>query len=289
MYSRQRLTTPDDDFIDLDISTVGSEKAVLVLHGLGGHAQRAYVKGMIRVFNRKGWDGIGFNFRGCSGETNRQLRFYHSGATDDLETVVKYIRQTFNYKKIALVGFSLGGNVTLKYLGEKGQSLDGLIAGAVTLSVPCHLASSVVVLDSRANYIYRKRFLKILHENIRDKMEKMPDLIDDANYEEIRTIRAYDNRYTAPIHGFADADDYYARCSSKPLIPRIAVPTLLISAQDDPFLSPECFPFAEAEANPDFSLETPAHGGHVGFVAFNEDNEYWHETRAASFISSIGG
>lgn len=285
-YRRERIDTPDDDFIDLDFSTVGGENAVLVLHGLGGHTQRAYVKGMIRAFNRKGWDGIGFNFRGCSGETNRQLRFYHSGAADDLETVVDTIRQSKQYKKIALAGFSLGGNVTLKYLGEQGKSIGGFITGAVAVSVPCDLASGVERLDGPGNGIYRKRFLKMLHENIRAKMKIMPDRLNDNHFDEIQTIRTYDDRYTAPIHGFADAADYYAKCSCKPFIPRITVPTLLISALDDPFLSPECFPYAEAETNPRFFLETPEHGGHVGFIAFNKNKEYWHETRAVSFIAT---
>ncbi len=283
-YRRQRIPTPDDDFIDLDISNVGGENAVVVLHGLGGHAQRAYVKGMIRAFNRKGWDGIGFNFRGCGGEPNRRLRSYHSGAVEDLETVVNYTRESLNYKKIALAGFSLGGNLTLKYLGEQGSTIAPVICGAVTFSVPCDLAASVDLLDSRKNYVYRKRFLKLLHDYIRAKMNVMPQSLNDDHFGEIRTIREYDERYTAPVHGFAGAADYYARCGCKPFIPRIAVPTLLVSAQDDPFLGPECFPCAEAEASPHFFLEAPRHGGHTGFVTFNEAGEYWHETRAVSFI-----
>ncbi|MCP4217859.1 MAG: alpha/beta fold hydrolase [bacterium] len=288
-YQRRRIQTPDDDFIDLDIAGTGSDNAVLVLHGLGGHSQRAYVKGMIRAFQRIGWDGIAYNFRGCSGETNRQLRSYHSGATDDLETVVNFIRNSLHYKKLALVGFSLGGNMSLKYLGETCPDNPGRICCAVTVSVPCDLTDAVNQLDSRKNHVYRKRFLNILHQNVKDKMERMPQLINDDGFENIGTMRVYDNRYTAPINGFADADDYYTRCSSKPYIPRITVPTLLISAKDDPFLGSECHPYTEAEANPNFFLETPRHGGHVGFVAFNEDNEYWHETRAVSFVQSYVG
>ncbi len=140
-YTRKRIDTPDDDFLDLDLSLVGGENAVIILHGLGGHTDRAYMKGMIRTFNQGGWDGIAVNFRGCSGEPNKQLRFYHSGETQDLHHVIQHVNKTYNYKQIVLIGFSLGGNVVTKYLGEKSDKINSTLKAAVVISVPCHLAS----------------------------------------------------------------------------------------------------------------------------------------------------
>jgi uncharacterized protein len=283
-YSRQRIDTPDDDFLDLDLSLVDGENAVILLHGLGGHSERAYIKGMIRVFNGIEWDGIAVNFRSCSGETNRQLRFYHSGETQDLHTVLQHITTGSHYKHIALIGFSLGGNVITKYLGEQSTNIHPSIVAAVVISVPCHLPSSAERLDSPGNWIYRKRFLLMLHQTIREKMIRMPDRLSDEGFGSIRTLKEYDNRYTAPIHGFADADDYYRRCSSKPYIPNISIPTLMINALNDPFLGGECYPVREASQNDCFFLEMPSHGGHTGFTSFDSDGLYWDEKRACSFI-----
>jgi predicted alpha/beta-fold hydrolase len=286
-YTRKRIDTPDQDFLDLDLSQVGGENAVIILHGLGGHTNRAYMKGMIKAFNRIGWDGFAVNFRSCSGETNKQLRFYHSGETGDLHTVIQHIKESYDYKQIALIGFSLGGNVVTKYLGEQGNNIDSNIKAAVVMSVPCHLASSAGRLDSPANWIYRKRFLRMLHQTIRDKMRIMPDKLSDKDFHWIKTLREYDNRYTAPIHGFKDANDYYSRSSSRPFIPQIKIPTLMINALNDPFLGEACYPFEEAKQSDCFFLETPANGGHTGFASFNKKNEYWHEGRSISFIQHI--
>jgi uncharacterized protein len=283
-YTRKRIDTPDDDFLDLDLSLVGSENAVILLHGLGGHTDRAYMKGMIRAFNHIGWDGFAVNFRSCSGEPNKQLRFYHSGETEDLNTVIQHITQSYNYKQIALIGFSLGGNVLTKYLGEQSDKINSLIQAAVVISVPCSLSSSAACLDSPGNWIYRKRFLRMLQQTIKDKMALMPDRLSDDGFDSIHTLKEYDNRYTAPLHGFKDADDYYRRSSSKPFIPKIPIPTLMINALNDPFLAEECYPKKEAAQSDNFFLEMPANGGHTGFVSFNHNGQYWHETRAISFV-----
>ncbi len=284
-YTRRRISTPDDDFIDLDQSLKGGENAVIVVHGLGGHSYRAYMLGMIKAFNKTGWDGIAVNLTSCSGEPNRLLRFYHSGSSDDLDTVVNYVCANYSYRNIALIGFSLGGNLVLKYLGEKGDSVSPLLRGAAVFSVPCDLATSVDLLDSPVNAIYRKRFLRILHSGIKAKMAIMPDRLNDDDFASIRTLREYDNRYTAPIHGFENAADYYRKCSCKPFIPRVTIPALMINARNDPFLSEACYPKEEARDNKHFFLDIPNSGGHVGFVSFNRNGEYWHETQAVSFIT----
>jgi predicted alpha/beta-fold hydrolase len=286
-YVRERIITPDDDFIDLDGSFIDSDKAAIILHGLEGHSQRSYVLGMIKAFNRRGWDGVAFNFRGCSGETNRRLRSYHSGATEDLHTVVTHLLQKKSYRRLSLVGFSIGGNLTLKYIGERGADLSDRINGAAAISVPCDLESCSRQLAKPSNRLYMKRFLKMFHKKIRLKMKIMPGKIDDRGFASIRTFIAFDERYTAPIHGFSNAKDYYSRSSCKPFLSGINIPTLLLNALDDPFLPNECYPVEEAKNSRHVFLETPHCGGHAGFIAFNPAGEYWHEQRIATFISNI--
>lgn len=285
-YTRERIATPDDDFIDLDWSEKSSDCCAIILHGLEGNSTRAYMLGMVKAMNRRGWDTVSYNMRGCSGEPNRQFIFYHSGATYDLETVVKHVESTGRYKKLSIIGFSLGGNVTLKYIGEHGKNLPASIRSAAAVSVPVDLESTSYKMALKSNAIYMKRFIKMLHEKIRAKMAQFPDKITDEGYNLIRDFSAYDNRYTAPVHGFRDAKDYWSKSSARQFLSGIAVPTLLINALDDPFLTDKCFPFEEASASSFLVLETPGHGGHVGFISSSKTGEYWHENRVSSFITS---
>jgi predicted alpha/beta-fold hydrolase len=285
-YRRQRIETPDNDFLDLDYSTVGTSRVGIVSHGLEGDSRRPYVLGMVHALNRRGWDAVAWNFRGCSGEPNRQLRSYHSGDTQDLHTVVNHMLAAGHYSQVALIGFSMGGNITLKYLGEQGSAVAPQIATAVAFSVPCDLASAAHAMNRPVNAIYLKRFLRMLHQKIRWKMELFPGAINDRGYRTIRTFKEFDNRYTAPLQGFRDAEDYWRRASSKPMLGAIRVPTLLVSAADDPFLAPTCYPLEAALMNPNFFLEIPAHGGHVGFIALSRDGVYWSERRAMGFLTA---
>jgi len=286
-YQRERMTTSDGDFLDLDVSAVGSSKVVIILHGLEGDASRQYVKGMVHTFNKAGYDTISLNFRGCSGEPNRQLRFYHSGETGDLKQVVDHIVATKSYNAIHFVGFSLGGNVLLKYLGEQGGAISPLVRSAVALSVPCDLKNSSGELEKRHNAVYMRRFIRELGYKLQQKAERFPEMIRLDNYDRIKSFREFDDRYTAPIHGFPDALTYWARSSSRPFLAKIRIPALLINALDDPFLGKDCFPYAEAEESEYFYLETPRYGGHVGFVTFGQPG-YWSEKRALEFIKEHG-
>ncbi|MFH1117639.1 MAG: alpha/beta fold hydrolase [Pseudomonadota bacterium] len=285
-YRRERIDTPDGDFVDLDFSEVGSDRIAIILHGLEGDSSRQYMLGMVQAFNRSGRDAVAMNFRGCSGECNRKLRFYHSGDSGDLHTVVTHVLQEHDYAQVALIGFSLGANVVLKYLGEQGDDVLPQIRKAVAFSVPCDLGSCSHEISSPVNRLYLKRFLRMLREKIRMKMRMMPDLVTDHGYETIKTFKDFDDRYTAPMSGFKDAEDYWEKCSCKPFLTSISVPTLVISAADDPFLGDPCYPREEALANPNLSLEIPRQGGHVGFVSFNGREEYWSETRAVEFVNS---
>jgi predicted alpha/beta-fold hydrolase len=241
---------------------------------------------MVKALNRKGWDAVVWNFRGFSGEANRTLKMTHSGATEDLHTVVSHVTAKQKYRQIALMGFSLGGNLTLKYLGEQGSKVDSRIQKAVAFSVPCHLESSAWQLAKLSNRIYMLGFLFLLKNYIRSKKTRFPVEMSDAEFHRIKNFKDFDERYVAPIHGFKSAEDYWKKSSSAPFLESIRIPTLLINAKNDPFLTKECYPIQKAKKNPHFYLEIPDSGGHVGFVSFNRKDEYWSEERSLEFLDN---
>jgi hypothetical protein len=301
-YRRERLTLPDGDFLDLDwavgsrqstvvsrqsgISTVDYQLStvdlVILSHGLEGDSTRQYILGMVRLLNQHHFDCLAWNYRSCSGEMNATLRFYHSGATDDLHTVVQHARAK-GYAKIFLVGFSLGGNLTLKYLGEQGGGAG--IERAIVFSVPLHLSSSSRRIDSGGSRVYSRRFNRSLKRKIAEKAARMPDRISAANLKKVRTLRDFDDFYTSQLHGFRDAEEYYERNSSIHFVGRIAVPTLIVNARNDPFLSAECFPFQKMEALEGVWFEAPEEGGHCGFYPADYDGTLWSERRALNFFT----
>jgi hypothetical protein len=282
--ARERIRTPDGDFLDLDRADSGSRRVAILSHGLEGNSRTAYMQGMARAFIRRGWDVVAWNFRGCSGEPNRRLQSYHSGATGDLEVALGHVLAPGRYERAALVGFSLGGNVTLKFLGEQSEAIDPRIAGAVTFSVPCDLAASSARLATRTNRIYMRRFLRTMGRKIADKARTFPGQVDLNGLAAMRTFAEFDDRFTAPIHGFAGAEDYWSRSSCRPFLAAIRVPVLIVNARNDPFLAATCFPATEAEQSPFVHLETPRSGGHIGFVTFGNGGEYWSEARATAFL-----
>jgi uncharacterized protein len=285
-YERERIFTPDDDFLDIDWSRVGSNKLAIISHGLEGSSHRSYVVGMVKMLNRNGWDVLAWNYRSCSGEMNRRLRFYNSGTIDDLECVIQHAVKTESYKEIVLTGFSMGGNLSLLYLGSKGSRVDSIIGRAVVFSVPCDLKASTQELAKFKNKIYMGRFLKTLHQKIRAKMKLMPGQINDVDYHLIKNFKDYDDRYTAPLHGFNNAEDYWDKCSSNRFIPEIKIPTLIVNARNDPFIADGCYPVRETSYSKCVYLEMPASGGHVGFMQFKKDKSYWSEERAIEFLKS---
>lgn len=282
-YERERIQTPDDDFLDLDWLRKKSGKAVIISHGLEGNTSRAYVRGMAKAFFDRGFDVLTWNYRGCSEEMNRQPRFYHSGATDDLDVVIAHAART--YPELFLIGFSLGGNITLKYLGERGPNVHASIRKAATFSVPMDLHTSCLKISAASNRIYSRRFLKSLKAKVRSKGSRIAG-IDLQGIDAIENLMDFDNRYTAPLHGFRNAMHYYEESSSLRYVKAIEVPTLVVNALNDPFLSPQCFPVDLLKGHPSVLLETPAHGGHVGFALFNKNGLYWSELRALEFLVS---
>jgi len=289
-FRRERLTTDDGDFLDLDWSRcdLSGDPAVrtllIISHGLEGHSRRPYVAGVVREANAQGWDALAWNFRSCSGEMNKTLRFYHSGATDDLERVISHAHQ-LGYQAIHLVGFSMGGNLSLLYAGRKGRDIPPHIKSVCAFSVPCDLSASASQLAERRNKIFMWRFLKDLKCKVEAKAIDFPEQISAEDYHEVTTFQHFDDRYTAPIHGFENAADYWAKSSCKPVLKEIRVPSLLINAENDPFLPKECFPYQEARNNPYLLLEVPKSGGHVGFIELNKRQGYWMERRVVEFVT----
>lgn len=283
-YERERVVTPDGDFLDLDWSKIGSNKLVIVLHGLEGNADRPYVRGVVKIMNEAGWDGMGLNFRGCSGESNRLPRAYHSGETEDLDWVIARSIASQQYDSIAIVGFSLGGNVTLKYVGERGAAIAPEVKKAVGVSVPIHLESSSIEISSWQNWPYLRRFLKTLKAKTLAKADILPPEIDLKAVKSAVDFPQFDGAATAPIHGFSSATDYYTRSSSLTFLPEVAIPTLLLNAADDSFLSPRCYPIDLAREHPFLHLQVPDYGGHVGFVQFVPEGYYWSEQQIRDFL-----
>jgi len=237
---------------------------------------------MVHIFNRRGWSVAVMNFRGCSGEINRLYKSYHSGATEDIHTLVTLILQLSEFKKISLVGFSLGGNAVLKYLGE--QADNSLIYKAGAVSVPCDLKSSALKMAKSENALYMKRFVRSFQQKLIAKKKLLPKGVSIDSFNSIKTFQKLDDLYTAPAHGFKNAEEYWKKCSSIHFISEIKVPTLLISSKDDSFLDTSCFPIEQAKNNPNFYLEIPNYGGHLGFM--KNRNEFWHESRIADFITN---
>lgn len=281
---RERIETPDRDFLDLDWSPRCHARLAILSHGLEGSSSQHYIQGMAHALERRGWDILAWNFRGCSGEPNRYAHSYHSGATGDLQVLLDHVFALGQHDEIALVGFSLGGNITLKYLGDRGADIDPRICAAAAISVPCDLASSAAKMAGAAQRIYMARFLKCLRAKIREKIRSHPDMVKDEGLDAMRTFSDFDEKYTAPMNGFAGAEDYWARCSSKPVLDKIRIPTLLVNAKDDPFLPEACHPVSAAESSAHFFFENPDRGGHLGFIQRGAGGEYWSERRAGEFL-----
>ncbi len=281
-YERERIATPDNDFLDLDWLQQKAPQLVIISHGLEGNTQRAYIKGMAKAFFEMGYDVLAWNYRGCSEEMNKQLRFYHSGATDDLEVVVQHAITQKGYQSVSLIGFSLGGNLTLKYLGEKGENLDKHISKCVTFSVPLDLHACCISISKY--FLYEQRFLKSLKKKVMAKAKLRPEL-ETGGIDKIKSLLQFDDVYTAPLHHFANAIEYYEKCSAIHFVEKIRIPTLIVNAQNDPFLSATTHSHPALFNNPLVKFENPRYGGHVGFALFNQNGLYWSELRALDFIN----
>jgi predicted alpha/beta-fold hydrolase len=290
---RERLELEDGDFVDLDVAppvrranVAETVPFVVVLHGLEGSAASGYMRITCAALAERGIEAVAMNFRGCSGEPNRSLRSYHSGETGDLDEVLRHLRASRKGVHHGLIGYSLGGNVVLKYLGEIGAEVPGP-AGAAAVSVPFDLRASAMALEQGAGRLYTKHFLRSMMRKAVARTRKFPGTLDERRVRGCRTLRTFDDQITAPVHGFRDADDYYARCSSDQFLSRIASPTLLIQSLDDPFVPAESLPRAEVRGNPAIRAVFSDTGGHLGFVAGRGAGHptFWAEAAAVDFVA----
>lgn len=278
-YARARWETPDGDFIDLDWVSPGREAGggaesrnleadgaaplVVVFHGLEGSSRSHYALALMAEVARRGGRGVVVHFRGCGGEPNRLARAYHSGDSEEIDWILRRLRPRAS--RLYAVGFSLGGNALLKWLGESGASARAVLERAAAVSAPVDLSAAAAALDRGLNRLYVRHFLASMKQKALAKLASDPGRFDGARLRAARTLREFDELFTAPLHGFRDAQDYWMRASSKPWLPRIAVPTLVLNARNDPFLPPAALP-ARSEVSEAVVLEQPEEGGHAGFV-----------------------
>ncbi len=288
----ERIETPDGDFLDL-VHLDGRPGAprLLLLHGLEGTRRSHYVTGLFEQARRRGWSATLLVFRGCGDELNRGARLYHSGETTDLDLVARRLIERSPESELLPVGVSLGGNVLLKWLGERGAAVPGQIRGAAAVSVPFDLERGCRHLQRGFARVYDRHFVRTLRRKAAAKLRRHPGLFDASRLAAARTIYDFDDAVTAPVHGFVDAHDYYTRSSSIRYLAEIAVPTLLLSAIDDPFLPASVLDDVRrvAAPNPSLRLEFVAHGGHVGFVAgaLPWRPVYYAEERVGRFFDSV--
>jgi uncharacterized protein len=290
-YRRERLETEDGDFVDLDHATVGdlpvaaTAPLVVVVHGLEGSSRSSYVLETCRALAEQGMRSVALNFRSCSGENNRTARFYHAGDTGDFRFVLKRLVEREPAATLGAVGYSLGGNMLLKYLGEEGGSSP--FRAAVATSVPFDLMAGSRHLDAtRMGRFYSRVFLRSLRAKYHAKRDVIGDACDDARVMASRSFVEFDDAATAPLHGFTGVEDYYGRSSSAGFLHAIRVPTLLIQSTDDPFVPPSAIPGDAIEANPCLTLSLTDRGGHVGFIAGSPwAPRFWAEREAARYLA----
>jgi len=281
---RERIETDDGDFLDLDWLETTSRSLVIITHGMEGSTQSKYVLHTMAHATENGFSALAWNMRGCSGEPNRKLHFYHSGKTEDLHQVVRHAIKR-GFKKIYLAGFSLGGNLQLLYLAQRHENLPRQIKSAVSVSAPVDLLGAEIQIARKENKIYLKRFLNDFKNKFETKRKKRGMYIDTAQFSrEIKTLACLDRKFTAPWNGFANEKVYYEQCSSLPHLKKINIPCLLLNAKDDSFLSDTCYPFTIASNSKFFHLEAPDHGGHCAMLLDGKMSASHMERRIVEFF-----
>jgi predicted alpha/beta-fold hydrolase len=295
-FRRERVDTPDGDFLDIDFADVkgatwdqlgDTKPIVLFLHGLEGNARSGPAQEIYRYLARRGVRCVGMNMRSCSGELNRTPTMYHAGKTDDLGFIHDWLSERYSDVPIGIVAISLGANILLKYLGEQGECLTDRLAAAVAISPPFDLLAGAAVMASGAGALYTRRMLDPLKAKVKGHADLLDGLVDLEPLDSTNDFYTFDDLYTAPLHGFEDAKDYYVTSSSQNFIDDIRVPTLILRSVDDPFFDPNDIPYKRVEDNPFLFGGFPLHGGHVGFIegALPGRYTYWAERQAARFLA----
>jgi len=285
-YRRERLDLPDGDFVDIDWTLGQSGPIVVILHGLTGSIESKYARGLMNAAHTRGWRAVLMNFRGQSGEPNRLPRSYHSGDTGDLDFLIHTLRKREPDTPLAVVGYSLGGNVVLKWMGEQGAAAP--VKTAVAVSPPFDLAISAKAINSGLSRGYQNKLLTDMRSAIETKFSDMEPPIELPDLEELQDFFSYDDAITAPLHGFRDVHHYYEESSCGKYLKDIRVPTLVLHAIDDPFMSPVIVP-TERMLSDQVTLELSRYGGHVAFVAADKRGRpvYWLEQRIPEHLQNF--
>lgn len=285
-HRRERLDLPDNDFVDLDWTLGQSGPIVIILHGLTGSIESKYARGLMNAVHDMGWRAVLMNFRGQSGEPNRLPRSYHSGDTGDLNFLVTTLKAREPDTPLAVVGYSLGGNVTLKWMGEQGSHAP--VVTAVAVSPPFDLAICAKSINSGLSKGYQNKLLREMRLAVETKFSHMSPPIDLPDLDELNDFFSYDDAITAPLHGFRDVDHYYEESSCAKYLKDIQIPSLVIHAIDDPFMSPVIVP-TERMLSKAVTLELSRYGGHVGFVAADRMARplYWLEQRIPDYLKAF--
>ncbi|NNE30367.1 MAG: alpha/beta fold hydrolase [Saprospiraceae bacterium] len=285
-YQRERLTLSDGDFVDLDWVKADSDKLIILSHGLEGNSFRHYITGAANFFAAQGWNVLAWNCRSCSGEINKMPKLYHHGEIKDIGEVIDHAIKKENFEQIWLMGFSMGGNISLNYLSKTGNEIPEEIKGAVVCSSPLNMEHSVKQLETRAGRIYKKRFFKMLGEKLKAKAEQFPDWIDLSKLEEVKEWQDFDRFFSGPMNGFEDEFDFYRNTSPVYSLEKLKHPVLVVNALNDPILAKDCYPKEMAYGLDLFHLMTPLQGGHVGFSQRRKRTSWFEET-ALDFIRTF--
>jgi uncharacterized protein len=271
-YQRERWDTtpngkPDGDFIDVDrVKGLSTSPMLVVFHGLEGSSQSIYALNLMAIAQSRGWRGMVPHFRGCSGEINRLPRAYHSGDAAEIDWILRRVKAEAPEQPVYVVAISLGGNASLKWLGEQGSAATSVIDALAAVSAPLDLMASGEALGRGFNKFYSRMFLNTMKKSALRKLELHPGIFNGDVVVAAQSLRAFDNEVTAPLHGYRDTDDYWTRASAKPGLANVQVPTLVINAQNDPFLPASALP-KKADVSKHVTLNFPLYGGHVGFLS----------------------
>ena len=302
-FMRERIETPDGDFIDVDWVKnsfeplvlrnepshfksklkVENSKLLIAVSGLEGNSRKTYMRGIMSIFSKNGYYCVSLHHRSCSGEDNRLLNTYHSGFTDDLRYFMERLEKENYYQEIIIVGYSLGGNIVMKFCGEEGDKINPKIKKVIAISVPAELGSSAKYFERSDNFAYMQKFFWTLKKKAKIKDQKFPGSFDLKKVLTAKTFNDFDENFTAPTFGFKSAEDYYTQASCKPFFEKIKIPALLIIAKDDTFVSPESYPFQFAEQSKTFHFLAPDYGGHCGFMPTDSNQTLWVEREALKF------
>jgi len=289
LWQRQRWNSPDDDIIDVDLLEGNrGAPALVIFHGLEGNTDSRYVRVLAETAHRAGWHVVAPNFRGCGGTMNRLPRSYYAGDSAEIQWILTRAHSAHDSASLHAVGISLGGNMLLKWLGEQGEQAKNLLASAAAVAAPLDLHAVGDHLAQGFNRFYTNHFLTTLKQKARTKFNQYPGLFDLAATLKARNLREFDDHFIAPLHGFANVDDYWTRCSSKPWLPHIKVPTLLLNACDDPFIPQGVLPELQ-QCSDQVVRDFQTHGGHVGFVSGHFPGQItWMPQRVMRFFLEQG-